>query len=110
VTIDHACQEMRSALKLDHTKLFSTTQYLTKNQIRSFFGRLAKKRSTQRRNQETEENDNDNNNISTSRDEDVAQDYYRMEQHQQLEEVKADVIENISNCYSDDEYDLDQLE
>ncbi len=54
MTIDHAYQEMRSALKLDHTKLFSTTQYLTKNQIRSFFGRLAKKRSTQRRNQETE--------------------------------------------------------
>lgn len=44
VTVDVAYQEMRSALKTDNTKLFLTTQYLTKNQIRSLFGRLARKK------------------------------------------------------------------
>ncbi|CAF4773462.1 unnamed protein product, partial [Rotaria sp. Silwood2] len=51
VTVEGAFQEMRRALKLDNTKLFTTNQYLTKNQIRSLFCRLSKGVSMYRRSQ-----------------------------------------------------------
>ncbi len=59
-----------------------------KNQIRSFFGRLARKRLTERRNQEVDNDKNDK--ISRSSDEDVAEHYFRTEQNQELEDMKAD--------------------
>ena len=47
VIVEKALQDMRSALKMDNTKQFSPNQYLTKNQIRSLFGRLARNKTRQ---------------------------------------------------------------
>jgi hypothetical protein len=98
---------MRFVLKSRDTKLFSTNQYLTKNQIRRLFRRLAKQRTVQLRNHWMDDNENDE--TSTSSDEDAAEDYFRIEQDQELEDMKVNEIDNALNCCSDDEYDLDQL-
>jgi hypothetical protein len=101
VTIEKAYQDMRAALKPDKTKLFPTNQYLTKNQIRSLFGRLTKKETTERRKEWMNNDDNDDHN---------ANDYFKIQQEEELEDMKNDEVDNALNSYSDNDYDSDQTE
>ncbi|CAF4535520.1 unnamed protein product [Rotaria sp. Silwood2] len=114
VTVENAFQEMRRALKSDNTKLFTTNQYLTKTQIRSLFGRLSKKGSIDRRSQLIHNNEKDQKRgsyeESTSSDEDDAENYFRKQQDEELEDLKADEVDNALTCCSDNEYDTDQMD
>ena len=74
VTVEKTYQEMRLALKPDKTKLFLTNQYLTKNQIRSLFGRLLKKQTNERRQLLI----NNDKNHDESEDSDDAADYFKI--------------------------------
>jgi hypothetical protein len=103
VTVEKALQEMRRALKSDNSKLFTTKQYLTKNQIRGLFGRLTKKGSTERRVQWMQNNEKDD--TSTSNEEDNAEDYFMMQQNQEIDDLKANEIDNAIKCCSDGEHD-----
>ncbi len=42
---------------------------------------------------------------TASRDEDDANDYFMVQQNQLIDDLKAEEIENVINCCSDDEYD-----
>jgi len=106
VSIEKAYEEMRGALKPDNTKLFHSDQYLTKNQIRSLFGRLTKRETTERRNKLVNPEDN---NLCTSDEEDLAEDYFKIQQQQEWEDIKSDEIDNALNCCSDDELDMDGM-
>ena len=114
VTVKNAFQEMRRALKSDSTKLFTTNQYLTKNQIRSLFGRLSKKGSVDRRSQLVYSNEKDQKQGScegsATSDEDNAESYFRSKQEEELEVLTANEVNNALNCYSDNEYDTDQMD
>ncbi|CAF4841424.1 unnamed protein product, partial [Rotaria sp. Silwood2] len=114
VTVEGAFQEMRRALKLDNTKLFTTNQYLTKNQIRSLFGRLSKEGSIDRRSQLIHNNENDQKQASyeqsTSSDEDDAENYLRKQHDEELGDLTADEIDSALNCSSDDEYATHQMD
>ncbi|CAF1280593.1 unnamed protein product, partial [Didymodactylos carnosus] len=85
------------------TKLFTPKQYLSKNQIRSLFGRLAKKVSVEQRARRMQNNERDNS--STSSDEDESEYYFKLEQNQELEDLKAEEIKNAINSYDDAEFD-----
>jgi hypothetical protein len=108
VTIEQAYQEMRAALKPDKSKLFSTNEYLTKNQIRSLLGRLTKSQATKQRNEWVNSNDNDS--TSTTSDDDAAASYFEIEKEQESENMKAEEVDHILNSYSDNEYNSDQTE
>ena len=103
ITVEAAFQEMHRAVKSNKTKLFSTKQYLSKNQIRSLFGRLAKKVSVKQRTRPMQNNKGDNS--STSSNEDESEDYFKFEQNQELEDLKAEEIKNAINSYDNAEYD-----
>jgi hypothetical protein len=107
VTVEKAHQEMRLALKPDKTKLFLTNQYLTKNQIRSLFGRLSKKQTNERRQHWI--NNDKNHDESEDSDED-AEDYFKIQQDQEWADLKADEIANAWNYCSDNESDTDPTE
>lgn len=109
VSIDVAYQEMRSTLKTDNTKLFSTNQYLTKNQIRSFFGRLARKKNNNQQIQPTIDND-DNDNGSINSEEDDAEHYFKVEQEREFKILKQNIVDNVSSSYSDDESESDEVQ
>jgi len=106
-TAEKAFEEMRRALNSDNSKLFEPNQYLTKTQIRSLFGRLSKNKSTEKRTQWTQSNEKDktqgSDTESSSSDEDNAGDYFREQQDQELEEIKADEIDNALNSGSENE-------
>ena len=99
---------MRHALKVDGTKLFTPSHYLTKNQIRSLFGRLSKKVSIAQRTQWMNNKEVDKQ--TTSSDEDNAEDYFREQQDQELEDLKGDEVDNALNCCSDNEYDSAEMD
>jgi len=103
ITVEAAFQEMRLAVKSNKTKLFTPKQYLTKNQIRSLFGRLAKKASVGQRTRRMQNKENDN--LSISSDEDESEYYFQLAQSQELEDLKAEEIKNAINSYDDDEDD-----
>ena len=114
VTVENALQEIRRALKSDSTKFFTTNQYLTKNQIRSLFGRLSKKGSVDRRSQLVYSNEKDQKQgsceESATSDEDNAESYFRSKQEKELEVLTANEVNNALNCCSDNEYDTGQMD
>jgi hypothetical protein len=99
---------MRHAVKSNNSKLFSPKQYLTKNQIRSLFGRLSKKGVREQKAQWIQNREKDT--ASASSDEDNAEDYFRTQQNEELEDLKADEVDNALNCCSDVEDDMDQMD
>ncbi len=101
LTVENALQEMCHAVKSDNSKLFTTKQYLTKNQIRGLFGRLAKKGSLERRSRWIQNNEKDKSSITS--DEDEAEDYFTMQQNRELDDLKVDEVNNASSCCSDGE-------
>jgi hypothetical protein len=94
---------MRRAVRSNNSKLFTTKQYLTKNQIRDIFGRFTKKGSSERQTRVMK--NNGKNDTPTSSGEDDANEYCMMQQIQQIDDLKADEVENVINWSSDDEYD-----
>ncbi|CAF1498784.1 unnamed protein product [Adineta steineri] len=107
VSVEKAHQEMRLALKPDKSKLFLTNQYLTKNQIRSLFGRLSKKQTNERRQHWI--NKDKNHDQSEDSDED-AEDYFKIQQEQEWTDLKADEVVNARDYYSGNESDSDTIE
>ncbi|CAF3013467.1 unnamed protein product [Rotaria sp. Silwood2] len=114
VTVEDSFQKMRRALKSDNTKLFTTNQYLTKNQIRSIFSRLSKKGSIDRRSQFIHNNENDQKQgsyeESTNSDEDDSENYFKKQQDEELEDLEVDEIDNALKCCSDNEYDRKKMD
>ncbi|CAF2830662.1 unnamed protein product [Rotaria sp. Silwood2] len=113
VTVKDAFQEMRRVQKSDNTKLFTTNQYLTKNQIRSILGHLSKKGSIDRRSQLMHNNEKDQKQDSykepTSSDEDGGENYFKKQQDEELEDLEPDEIDHALNCYSDNEYNTKKM-
>ncbi|CAF1547066.1 unnamed protein product [Adineta ricciae] len=99
VTVEDALQAMRCAVKADKSKLFTTKQYLSKNQIRSLFGRLSRKESIERRSRWTQKVQKDN--LSISSDEDDAQHYFRIQRNQEFHDMKTDEINNAITSFDD---------
>jgi hypothetical protein len=107
VTAEKAYQEMRVAMKPNNMKLFTPKQYLSKNQIRGLFGRFSKKRldgSTTQQIQNSEMED-----MSPSSEEDNAEEYFRTQQIDELEDLKANEIEHAFNYCSDDEDNTNEI-
>jgi hypothetical protein len=92
---------MRHAVKSDNSKLFTTKQYLNKNQIRGLFGRLAKKGSNERRTRWVRNNKKDKS--STTTDEEEAEDCFEMQQNRELDDLKIDEVNNAMSCCNDGE-------
>lgn len=91
-------------MKKDKTKLFIPSQYLTKNQIRNRFGKLARKKANNRQVLPMIDDDDD---ISVSSEHDRAECYFKIEREQELRDMKHDILDDASNCYSDDEDEFD---
>jgi hypothetical protein len=52
----------------------------------------------------------DNDRTSTTSDDHDADDYFKIQQEEELEDMKADEVDNALNFYSDNDYDSDQTE
>jgi hypothetical protein len=103
ITVEKAFEEMRRAVNSNNSKRFTTNQYLNKSQIRGIFGRLTKKGASKRQIQMMKNNEKDD--TASSSDDADANDYFMIQQIQQIDDLKAREIANAMDSSSDDEGD-----